>query len=124
MLAQHGHHPCRHIGVEGVVGREGRYPGVGKLLLELEKGHALGDIQRLGLARTGHHAAVVVAEHDDGLVRQVGTEHTLARAEKVIAVHQPYHCTSPPLRRRLALMVYSTTPHTIKSVSGVISMGR
>lgn len=47
--------------------------------------------ERLGIGRAGNHAAIVVAQHDDGRAQQVRTKDTLAAGVEAVAVDQCVH---------------------------------
>jgi hypothetical protein len=105
-LTDQAHHAGGELAVQLVVAAESGDIGMGILLLQLEIGHAGGDAQRLGFGGTGHHTAIVVAEHYHGLSLQIRPEHPFARHVAVVAVHNSVD------HRCQFLMVHTTTPHT------------
>ena len=80
-----------HFAVQFVVGREDGDFVVGKLLCQLVIGRSGLDAQGFGFVRACDDAAVVVGQHDDGFVFQVGTKDALAGNVAVVAVDDAVH---------------------------------
>lgn len=87
-LADDRHHPPRQIPVESVVAGQHHDPVLPHNVPHLEQRHPHADAQRLGLVRSGHHAAVVVRQHHHRPSLEPGVEHPLTGDVKVVAVDQ------------------------------------
>ena len=92
---QHLLHPTRHIAVQREIRRKHRHVVLLHDVTDFEKRSAHRDAQCLGLVAAGDGTAIVVAQHDDGLSLQIGTEHPFARSEEIVAVGQGEHRTRP-----------------------------
>nr|WP_256720238.1 hypothetical protein [Pseudomonas alcaligenes] len=84
---QDRHHTLAHVAIEGVVAAEGDDAVALEVASDLvEQGAHFHE--RLGIGRTGNHAAVVVAEYYDGRAQQVRAKHALATGVEAVAVDQ------------------------------------
>ena len=82
------HDAAGEVGVELVVRAEHLHAVRLKLLADLEERGAHGDAERLHLLGAGDDAAVVVGEHGDWRVFEVGAEEALAGDVEVRAVDE------------------------------------
>ena len=80
--------PGREIAVEGEVGGKDGDTVLFQETVNSEFRLAHGYVQRFGLGRARDDAAVVVGEHDDGPVPEVGAEKPFAGSVEIIAVGQ------------------------------------
>jgi len=81
------HHALAHVAVQRIVGRERHNALLLELVLDLEIRLAHLD-ERLRVITTSDYAAIVVAQHHNGHLRQVWPEYALAAGIEAVAVDQ------------------------------------
>src|SRR5690606_38164953 len=89
-----GHYPCTHIRVKRVITAECSYLMRFYNILYRKPRGCHADTQRFCLITAGNHTAVIVRQHNNRFIPQLGTEQPFAGNVEIITVNEGEHPAS------------------------------